>query len=362
MDQDGIDCLIVPPSGGLPGQAGAASRYLTHVGGGGADVSVVFPLHREPAAIAPDAGLWSAAQPWCTDLREPAPSHSSAALIKLKDVTLRRRKIGIVGMAEASVAFVKGLQEAYPRITFLDFTPQLDGIRLVKSDEEIAFLKRSAQIVDGTYRALADEMQVGVPERQLFAAAAHALSAMGSELPIRIRWASGEQPGRLGSRPRDQNMERGGLLLTDIEAAWGGYRARGSQPLACGEPTPEYADLSRCAIDLWNKTLRDIQPNMRLDGVLTPFRAKAAQLSPSASGGGHRLLLRGCGLGRDWPRIGGDEVGEPDLTLTPGCCFTMSVILESGPRWIQWSEPVVMTERGTRRLGSTEQRLRALTE
>src|SRR5204863_1462650 len=138
--------------------------------------------------------LWSAAQPWCTDLREAAPSHASAALLKLKDVSLRRRKIGVIGMGEAPVSYLQSLRDALPRVTHVDFTSRLSQIRMAKSDEEITFLKRSAHILDTTYDALKGEAREGISERQLVATAVYTLSAMGSEVPIRIRWANGAKP------------------------------------------------------------------------------------------------------------------------------------------------------------------------
>ena len=68
-----IDCLVVPP-GPADTWWGASARYLTHVGGGDAEVAAVFPVAGEPAVVARQVERWLLAQPWCTDLREAGDS------------------------------------------------------------------------------------------------------------------------------------------------------------------------------------------------------------------------------------------------------------------------------------------------
>ena len=366
MDQEHVDCLVIPPSGTSAPYVGAASRYLTHVGGGGADVSAVFPLRREPAAIATEAGTWSSAQPWCTDLREAEPSHATAVLEKLSEVGLRHHRIGIVGLDDGNVpaGFVDRLMSENPQIKWVDFTTQLDEIRGVKSRQEIAFLGRSAQIVDAAYDAATSALHRGVSENGIWSAAVETLCRMGSELPIRTRWSSGISPGEPSACVPTRPAESGWLFLTEMEAAWGGYRVRGAQPFAFGRPDPAYVELMKLEAEVWGKALHVLRPGLRLsdlDRHVQSVASRVAQTTGVLSDVTCELVVRGGGLGGDWPRLGGAKGPDQptgDRELVPGVSFTLKAILRSEKRWIAWSDGVVITERGARRLGSADPALR----
>src|SRR5204862_7471793 len=162
MERANIDCVVVPNNTGHSTHFQADARYLTHVGGGGdADVAAIFPMDGEPAAVATSATRWFRAQPWCTDFREAGRSYGTATLSKLRELQLRHRRIGVVGLDDyvrapegtAGYGFMSLLMSALPAIEWVDFTREMEEIRIMKSGEEIAFLEQSMRIVNAAYEA-----------------------------------------------------------------------------------------------------------------------------------------------------------------------------------------------------------------
>jgi Xaa-Pro aminopeptidase len=362
MAQDGIDCLVVPNDAGQGTTSQAAGRYLTQIGGGSdSDVAVIFPGDDEPTVITGDPAQWIASQPWCTDLRAPVGSYATTVVSRLHEVIPRR--VGIVGQATASYAFVQHLFKQLPAVEWVDFSYQMEAIRSVKGIEEIAFLEQAAQLVDAAYDATLGALQPGVPERHVWAAAVEALCSGGSEPPVNLSWVGGEHPDLVTLGPTWRAIAPGWLFLTEVEAAWGGYRARRAQPFACGEPDPLYADLIRLMSDVWDEMLPRLQPGAPLLGLTETLAATCTRLKPLTgpiAGATTSLALEGCGLGSDLPRM--PETGSLPSTapskLRLGWCFSCRLSGRAGRYHLVWSEPVAITARGPRRLSSAPPQIR----
>lgn len=360
-----VDCLAVPNNTGHATALQATARYLTHVGGGAhADVAAVFPYDDEPAAVVRGATQWLPAQPWCTDLREPAESYATGVASRLRELSLPHRRVGVVGLQAAGGApedtashgFLAHLFEAFPSVEWVDFSPQMAHIRSVKSTEEFAFIEQSVRIVDAAYAAAEQAVQPGLPDRNVWAAAFEAICTLGSELPVHVRWSGDHHPDSRFPGPSLRPVEDGWLFLSELEAAWGGYRARGVQPLACGDPDPRYAELAKLVVDVWNDTADRLGPGITLGELQARVAAAAERHAPrtgSVAGALASLALRGCGLGADLPRI--PDAGSrlhPEQSLVPGWCFTYQIAARAGHYRLRWGDAVAITPRGARRLGN----------
>src|SRR5437764_360771 len=144
MEHENLDCLISPNNTGHSTHFQAEARWLSHGGGGGdADVAVVFPMEGEVAAVATSSHRWRHVQDWVTDLREARRAYGRGVVEKLREVPLPRKRVGIVGLEgyvrapEGIVlhGFMRALNEAFPDVEWIDFTEQLQAIRIVKSEE-----------------------------------------------------------------------------------------------------------------------------------------------------------------------------------------------------------------------------------
>jgi len=74
----------------------------------------------------------------------------------------------------------------------------------------------------------------------------------GSELPFHNHWGSGAHPVTL-TRPSHATLERGHLLVNEIEAAYAGYHAQQVQPFAVQDCDPVEKDVDAIHAEWWQR-------------------------------------------------------------------------------------------------------------
>jgi Xaa-Pro aminopeptidase len=197
MERDNLDVLVVPSSNRLAGHA----RYLSGIGGNHAPVAVVFPRTGEVTALTgpvPSYDYWLRFQDWVSDIRAHFFSEGEALLERLRELSLSRGRIGLVGLADLPRLpegviphrLYRELHHAFPSASLINATFLLDEARYVKSGEEIAFLQRSIELVEGAIETLVREAQPGVPESVVYAQMIASMLAQGGELPAMVLHAN----------------------------------------------------------------------------------------------------------------------------------------------------------------------------
>ena len=171
MAENGIDVLLLSANTGRWEQLQADSRYLTSIGGFATEVFTVFPLTGEATAyVFNRASWWRKMQNWVKDVRDGHNHWSANAIERLKELGFKKGMIGISGLSGlfrapdgiVPYATVKELQEAFPEARIVNATETMQEIRAVKSEEEIGFLERSAEIIE----SMIETMQATARARQ----------------------------------------------------------------------------------------------------------------------------------------------------------------------------------------------------
>jgi Xaa-Pro dipeptidase len=371
MTDAGIDVIVCPNNTGNSTDFQANSRYLSHVGGGGdADVAVVFPLHGEVTAVATSAAArWPTVQNWTTDVREARRNYGRVTVERLRELGVENGRIGIVGLGEAAGTrtpegtvgyhFWRQIREAFPRADLVDATPLMAEVRYQKSDEELAALQTSMELIE---RAIAAEVEAARPgelDWAVWAAAHYAMMKGGSEIPVHCNWISGKNPVRTLTRPSRRILERGDLIINELEASWMGYRSQAVQPVFVGEADPVHKELIKVQREVFEAVRERLRPGVtvrELSELTEEVGRKAAPKSGPAAGCSTDLTMHGRGQGEDGPIITSHSREPHHLatTLRENMVFIFkpSAETESGPKYIcTWGDTVVVTPSGGRRLG-----------
>ena len=260
MDREGLDALILPANVSRWEQMMADSRYITTIGGFGTETLTIFPREGEVTAyVFNRSAFWMSAQDWVTDVRDGRNHWAENAIERLGEcVPKPRKRVGISGLAGLIRApdgiipwtTVERIKRAFPATEFVDATRLIQEVRSVKSAEEIALMRRSAAIIEAMIGAMIAAARAGVRERDVYAAMVHTLLANDGEQPSMLIFGSG--PG-IGARPvrsdRAARIQRGDLLVNEIEARYAGYSAQAVAPLSIGPASAAYLDLLRVARD-----------------------------------------------------------------------------------------------------------------
>jgi Xaa-Pro aminopeptidase len=370
MAEQNIDVIVTPQNTGHSMDFQANTRYLTHCGGGGdADIAAVFPLNGAVTAIATSAAArWPTVQDWTTDVREARRNYGAVIVERLKELNLEHGRIGITGLGETEGTRTpegtilhgtwKNIREALPRAELVDATSILTEARYVKSQEEIYILTKSMEIVELAYQAEIEAARPGVRDWDVWAATQYALMLNGSEMPVHCNWVSGINPKRTLTRPSMRILERGDLIINEVEASWIGYRSQGVQPVFVGVADPVHQELIKMQREIFNRVRENLNPGVtvkELAELTLRSGAAAAPKSGPAAGARGDLNMHGRGAGDDGPIITSHARSPRQLGVklqeNMVFIFKPSAISADGNYISTWGDTVVVTPDGGRRLG-----------
>ena len=317
MRRDGLAAIIAPHNPGNSTDWQADARYLSQCGGGAdASISVVFPLEGDVTTVATSAAeRWGPSiQNWVTDVREANRRYGKVMAERLAELGITNEKIGISGLGggtrspEGTIMYgtYKAIVDAFPKATFVDASALLQEAREVKSDEEVAFLQCSNDIVDKGAEAWIHAAQPGVPDYVVWAECMHAMFARGSELSVHYNWVTSQNPGRTLTRPTGRPLVKGDITVSEIESSVAGYRAQQIRTIAVHDCDPMFKEMSKLHCDLYPRLLEVFQPGISVGELIDQtiavgkkIMARSGKLADAKAS----LIVHGRGLGDDAPLL-----------------------------------------------------------
>ena len=370
MAEQGLDAIITPQNTGHSMDFQSNTRYLTHCGGGGdADIAAVFPLEGEVTVFATSAAArWPNVQDWTHDIREARRRYGDLIVERLRELRVDTGRIGITGLGETQGTRTpegtilygtwKTIREAFPRAELVDATAILTDVRYIKSAEEIDALTKSVEIIELAYEAEIEAARPGVKDWEVWAATLSALMRNGSEMPVHCNWVSGRNPVRTLTRPSMRILERGDLIINEVEASWIGYRSQGVQPVFVEVADPAHLELIKVQREIFNELMEALKPGITVGELARLTQESAQRAAPAAgpaAGAQSKLTMHGRGAGDDGPIITG-TARDPDqlkVALRENMVFICkpSAVTADGTSLSTWGDTVVVTPNGGRRLG-----------
>src|SRR5260370_302090 len=142
------------------------------------------------------------------DLRWGGSDTAASVIESVKGRGLMEGRVGLVG--RIPVQQYETLKQGLPRATFVDFTPQMLQLRLIKSDEEIEFLRKGAGFCDLAIEALEREVRPGITEHELCTMAASSCSV----IPGRTSRSSASIARSQNPAPLRRNSISSSLLIS----------------------------------------------------------------------------------------------------------------------------------------------------
>ena len=127
--------------------------------------------------------------------------------------------------------------------------------------------------------------------------------------------------------------------------------AQVNHSICIGQPAPpDWSSAAKYCIDLFQEMVEWIRPGKRFMDLCQLYadraKARSPELSPSW------VLIHTSGLG-DSPRMGLLRTETRDLVIEPTMAFTVKprIIVKGAQPTAQFGDPILVTERGARRLG-----------
>jgi Xaa-Pro dipeptidase len=235
-----------------------------------------------------------------------------------------------------------------------DLNSAYTALRLVKSSEEVAAMRRGAALSDAGIRALAVALRPGATEHEVVARVEHAYVAQGGLHHIHYLGATAMDEPDLSvpaQWPTGRRIRRGDVVTCEISAAaapeYAGQVLRTFTVAA--PPTALYTELHAVAEAVFDAVLARLVPGARARDL-----AAAGSVIEDAGFTGIDDLVHGFGGGYLPPVVPapGRAMPVPDVTVEAGMTVVVqpNVVTPDGRAGVQTGELVLVTSEGPQRL------------
>jgi Xaa-Pro dipeptidase len=283
------------------------------------------------------------------DVRWGGPS-TVEHLIDLVAARAYTRRLGVVGPLPFGA--YRRLAEAVGEL--VDLNGAYTQLRLIKSGEELDWLRRGAELSDAAVQALTDHLRPGLTEAEIIDFVERAYVPHGGTTHIHyVATTSMHEPTRCvpAQFPSTRRIRAGDAVVTELSAAWWGYAGQVLRTFAiAAEPTPLFAELHAVAEAAFEAMCAAIRPGTTGEEVLV-----AAAAIQDAGFSACDDLVHGFGGGYLPPVISApDRPGGvvPDVAFLEGMTVVVqpNVITRDGRAGVQTGELVHVKREGVESL------------
>ena len=215
MAQEGLDAIVVSGGLGAP-EVHYLANYLAQ-----SPCWLVFPREGESTCLIHFYNHLpcAKAQAVIPDIRWYGPSPTETVAGELHRRGLSRSRIGLVSFSTISYKHFTDLQHRLPEVEFVDFGPRLTRLRWVRSEEELAYLRRSGYLTDLACEALEQRLKPGMTEHDILSIVYGAYIKNGGEPGIHfIATTNMAEPDRFvpWQRVTPRTIGVGSVVITEL--------------------------------------------------------------------------------------------------------------------------------------------------
>jgi Xaa-Pro aminopeptidase len=354
MKGEGIDFLVMQNDNEW---LGGYVKWFTDIPArNGYPMTVIFPIDEEmttitcggrpPGDLGPPAWTMRGVKRRLTApyFRSLMYSNTYDADLAVETLKVKKKgKIGIVGKGFLSATFYEHLKKNLPEATFIEATDMIDQIKAIKSDEEIALIKKTIALQDEAMAYAKKAIRPGRRDSEIIADIIHRVTDLGSEEQLVIG-ASGPvgKPVPMQKRRFQNRMLREGeqfTLMIEVNGP-GGMYAEAGRIFFIGKAPSELKDAFEMAKETQRVTLKLLKPGADPGQI---WRANNEFLTQKGFLPETRLYAHGQGYDLvERPAIRDDE----PMKLKARMNITIHPIIGTERVWVWVCDNYLITETG----------------
>lgn len=221
--------------------------------------------------------------------------------------------------SHVTVERLESMSRIFPGTTFSRLDEQLNGMRNIKSEDELNKLRRAAALADYAIEVGCKEIAEGKTELEILMAIEFEMKKQGAEkMSFDTMVLSGPKTASPHGTPGDRKIQKGDFVLFDLGVVYQGYCSDITRTIAFGEPTDAQRDIYETVRKAEQAAIDRVRP-----GVKAMEIDKAARDVIAEAGYGEYFTHRvGHGLGisvHEYPSV----TGTNELELEEGMVFTI---------------------------------------
>lgn len=240
-----------------------------------------------------------------------------------------------------------------PEARFIDFSGVVREVRLIKSDVEIALLRKTAKIADAALLAAVEAAGEGVAEREVAAALYSAALKLGADNGRTALIASGRRSDKLHGALGLQTLAKGDMLHIESIPACRTYGVRLMRSSIIGEPPREIAAAARQLIEIQDEQYSAMRPGViasDVDKILREKVLRAGLRERYTNTTGYTLGIIASPKTSDFTRT---FMPHSNWVLEAGMVFHMYCFAKG----MAFSDTMLVTQGGAERLTKVDRRL-----
>ncbi|MFD0953589.1 M24 family metallopeptidase [Virgibacillus natechei] len=243
---------------------------------------------------------------------------------------------------------------------FKDGTNLVNWIRIIKSDQEIAYIKKAAQISEKAMGVAYEALNEGVRESDVVAEISHAqisgTEEFGGDYPSIVPLIpTGEKTSACHLTWTDDVFKAGDPVIIELSGCYQRYHSPLARTAVVGSPSEEMRHLGDVVVEGVNSALDVVKPGITCEEVELAWRNSIER------NGIKKESRIGYSVGLNYPPDWGEHTASlrpGDRTvLEPNMTFHMIPTIDIGHAGMEISESFRVTETGFEKLNNFPQEL-----
>ena len=268
----------------------------------------------------------------------------------LKEIGQANRRIGVeMDTYYFTAKCFEILGKHLPDARFQDATLLVNWVRIVKSDQEIAFIKKAAKIVENAMNIGIESISENVREcdvvANIYQAQIRGTEEFGGDYPAIVPLLpSGEKTSTPHLTWTDEKYKRGDPVILELAGCYKRYHCPMARTVVIGRPSQKMTDLAEVIVEGMHEAIQTIRPGVTCEEVERAWRKSIEKKGLSKDS---RI---GYSIGLNYPPDWGEHTASlrpGDRTvLEPNMTFHMIPAIWLDDYGVEISESLRVTETG----------------
>jgi Xaa-Pro aminopeptidase len=184
------------------------------------------------------------------------------------------RRLGCVGLSIMPLQVADQLRAELPEVELVDITPEVERLRVIKSEAEIEVMREAFSINAAAYEAMKAAVAPGAPEYLLAAAAEGRARELGGEgYGFRTIVAAGDRAAGVVPTASARELKEGEFVMAGFSCRLDGYATASGNTFPVGAVNGERAAVKRDLVEAFGLARRQLRPGPIGKEIDAPVRA-----------------------------------------------------------------------------------------